>query len=81
MKRVIKKTPITFNGVDGWEVLVYDKEVIRRREIPCDNCMYDGTWDFFCSETCLEIHGCIQSPCTYFIFVEGCLQRETEKEI
>ena len=80
MKRVIKKCPVTYYGVDGWEVLVRDVDVFKRCEIPCENCMYDDDIVCDCSATCMEVHGCAQNPYTYFVFVEGYLSNETGKE-
>ena len=73
MKRVIKKCPTTFYGVDGWEVLVHDEDVFKRGEIPCENCMYDDEIDYECGATCMDVHGCKQNPYTYFVFVQGYL--------
>lgn len=67
MKQIIKTTPITFNGVDGFEVLVKDSEV--RAEDCCDNCMYSGYE--ISSELladCSTVHSCGTSPFTYFRF-------------
>lgn len=80
MKRVIKKCPITFNGVDGWEVMVNDVDVYKRYEIPCDNCMYYGNLGCDGSVTCMDIHRCTHDVYAYFVFVEGYLPGETGKE-
>lgn len=80
MKRVIKKCPITFNGVDGWEVLVSDVDVLKRGEIPCENCMYRGDIGCDNSVSCMALHYCVNDPYGYFVFVEGYLSDETGKE-
>lgn len=80
MKRVIKKCPITFYGVDGWEVLVDDVDVFKRCEIPCENCMYDDEIDYISDAPCHEVHGCAQSPYTYFVFVEGYLEQNQSND-
>lgn len=80
MKRVIKKSPITFYGVDGWQVLVNDVDVYKRGESPCENCMYDDEMNYDCDATCQNIHGCTRFLYNYFVFVEGYLSNETGKE-
>lgn len=80
MKRVIKKCPITFYGVDGWEVLVHDVDVFKKYETPCMNCMYNPEVDYISDEPCHVIHRCTHQVYNYFIFVEGYLSIETGKE-
>lgn len=67
MKKIISKTPITFNGVDGYEVLVEDKSVCVQDV--CELCMYDG-WhsDELPGITCPEVHLCGVLTFRYFIF-------------
>lgn len=81
MKRIIKKCPITFNGVDGWEVLVDDVDIYKRHEIPCENCMFSGYLGCDNSEPCMDVHRCTHSSYSYFVFVEGYLSDVTRKEI
>lgn len=81
MKRVIKKRPITFYGVDGWQVLVHDVDVFNRGENACMNCMYDDEVDYISNEPCHVIHRCTHSSYNYFIFVEGYLSDGTGKKI
>lgn len=81
MKRVIKKCPITYFGVDGWEVLVRDVDVFKRGEEPCENCMYEDGVVCDCCAACFEVHGCERDLYTYFVFVEGYLSDKTGKEI
>lgn len=67
MKKIIKKTPITFNGVEGFEVLVNDSEVWAAE--CCEKCMY--SYYVPSSEIvtdCCTVHGCSTSPFTYFAF-------------
>lgn len=80
MKRVIKKCPITFYDVDGWQVLIHDVDVFNRGETPCENCMYDDEVDYISDAPCDVVHGCTRYVHNYFIFVEGYLSDETGKE-
>lgn len=69
MKQILKQTPITFNGVDGWEVLIKDDEIRWDEEWVCGRCMY-VEWDGE-SETlapCSMVHGCMDDWKTYFKF-------------
>ena len=67
MKKVIKKTPITHNGVDGFEVLVKDSEVWA--EECCEKCMYSGYMPSSeIGADCCTVHSCGSSPYTYFVF-------------
>lgn len=63
----LKRTPITWNGEDGWEILVendYPFEVY-----PCDLCMYRYWNDYDnCDASCIDVHGCGLFQKTYFIF-------------
>lgn len=69
MKKEIKRTPITFNGVNGFEVLYQDTDIWSGDE--CDYCMYDG-WDGWkeCLATCDIVHGCDIEKSTYFQFIK-----------
>lgn len=66
----IKRTPITYNGKDGWEILVSDTEP-EEYDI-CDLCMYRD-WDDWenCDASCIDVHGCLLSTFTYFIFQQS----------
>lgn len=69
MKLEIKRTPITFNGEDGFEVLYEDTEIWQG--VVCDFCMYADWSD--CSElfaSCEEVHGCGFGRTTYFQFIK-----------
>ena len=67
MKKVIKKTPITFNGVDGFEILVRDGGVWA--EECCEKCMYSGYMPSSeIGADCCTVHSCGSSPYTYFVF-------------
>lgn len=69
MKQILKQTPITFNGVDGWEILIKDDEIRWDEEWVCGRCMYVD-WDGE-SETlapCSIVHGCRDNWQTYFEF-------------
>lgn len=63
----LKRTPITWNGEDGWEILVRDTEP-EEYDICC-LCMYRD-WDDLenCDDSCIGVHGCLLSSFTYFIF-------------
>ena len=69
MKKEIKRTPITFNGEDGFKVLYEDTEI----EIgdACEYCMYKDWfgWDDLVS-TCDIVHGCGIGQSTYFQFIK-----------
>ena len=67
MKKVIKRTPITFNGVDGYEVLIRDSEVCGIE--CCEKCMfYNYTTSSETAALCFEVHGCGRSQFQYFVF-------------
>lgn len=69
MKKEIKRTPITFNGEDGWEVLYEDTDIWSGDA--CKYCMYEK-WNG-CSETlasCDIVHGCGFYQPTYFQFIK-----------
>lgn len=69
MKKEIKRTPITFNGEDGFEVLIEDSEIYI--EDSCEYCMY-GEWFGWveCSASCAIVHGCYLGKPTYFQFIK-----------
>lgn len=69
MKKEIKRTPITFNGEDGFEVLYEDNEIWMQDA--CNYCMYDG-WDGWreCLASCNTVHGCGIGAPTYFQFIK-----------
>lgn len=69
MKQILKQTPITFNGVDGWEVLIKDDEINWAETWTCERCMYFD-WD---GETetlapCSIVHDCLRDYQTYYKF-------------
>lgn len=69
MKKEIKRTPITFNGKDGFEVLYEDTEIWQGDV--CEFCMYNEWNDW--SEgaaTCDVVHGCGFGRPTYFQFIK-----------
>lgn len=69
MKKEIKRTPITFNGEDGFEVLYEDTEIWLSEA--CWYCMYEEWNDW--SETlapCNIVHGCGSGKPTYFQFIK-----------
>ena len=80
MKRVIKKRPTTYYGVDGWEVLVHDVDVFVRGENPCKNCMYEDYIDDCFKARCMDVNQCTRNSSCYYVFVEGYLPNETDKE-
>lgn len=66
MLTILKKTPITFNGVGCLEVLI--KDDCMGASIPCDLCIYrdyEHTKDI--AATCCDVHGCGRTRNTYFI--------------
>ena len=69
MKTEIKRTPITYNGEDGFEVLYEDTE-IELGDI-CQYCMYEE-WDDWinCSAPCMDVHCCGYYKHTYFQFIK-----------
>lgn len=66
MITIIKKTPITFNGVDCMEVLVHDDNIVDCT--CCDLCIYRD-WDEWidAQASCVDVHGCTSDSNTYFI--------------
>ena len=69
MIQILKQTPITFNGVNGWEVLIKDDEINLEKEWICWRCMYVN-WNRE-DETlapCSIVHGCEGDWKTYFEF-------------
>lgn len=67
MSEVIKRSPITFNGVDGWEVLIEDKTITFA--IACDRCIYrDWHDELECQAPCHIVHGCTMAAPSYFQF-------------
>lgn len=69
MKKEIKRTPITFHGEDGFEVLYEDDEIWIQDA--CSLCMYDG-WPGWreCLASCNTVHGCGIGTPTYFQFIK-----------
>lgn len=66
MLTILKKTPITYNGVDCLEVLV--KDDCMGDSTPCELCMYqnyDPTENR--NATCCDVHGCGLHANTYFL--------------
>lgn len=69
MKKEIKRTPITYNGEDGFEVLYQDTEIWISDS--CDYCMYQEWTDCTeCVASCVDVHGCIFGKPTYFQFIK-----------
>lgn len=69
MKIEIKRTPITFNGEDGFEVLYEDTDIWSGDS--CDYCMYDEWFGWEeCSASCAVVHGCDIGKPTYFQFIK-----------
>lgn len=69
MIQVLKKTPITFNGVDGWEVLVKDDEIEWESTFVCDRCIYTKWIDLASLLVPCDIyHECLNDHQTYYIF-------------
>lgn len=69
MIQELKRTPITFNGVDGWEVLVKDDEIEWESTWVCERCIYFA-WNGE-EETkapCNIVHGCLGDYQTYYKF-------------
>lgn len=73
MIQVLKKTPITFNGINGWEVLIVDNEIDKKGMNPCQCCMYTDWMDRGTNANCMDVHECCLTECDYFVFVEDCL--------
>lgn len=69
MKKEIKRTPITFHGVDGFEVLYEDDEIWIQDA--CNYCMYND-WDGWieCLASCSTVNGCRLGTPTYFQFIK-----------
>ena len=69
MKKEIKRTPITFKGEDGFEVLYEDDELYDFEA--CYHCMYES-WDGWreCLASCTTVHGCGFGRPTYFQFIK-----------
>lgn len=72
MIQELKRTPITFNGVDGWEVLIKDDEIGCDGHTACDRCMYrlwiDTHLYIAILATCVDVHDCLPNYQTYFEF-------------
>lgn len=69
MIQELKRTPITFNGVDGWEILIKDDEIHWEYDWVCERCMYFD-WDDE-EETlapCDIVHGCLADYQVYYKF-------------
>lgn len=66
MLTILNKTPITFNGVDCFEVLV--KDDCMNDSVPCELCMYRNyAADNELFTDCCTVHGCGIDFDTYFI--------------
>lgn len=63
----LKRTPITWNGEDGWEILVLDDFPFE--DNVCEMCMYNewNDWENVAA-TCVDVHGCGVSQNKFFIF-------------
>lgn len=69
MKIEIERTPITFNGEDGFEVLYEDTDIWI--EDACDYCMYNEWNDWSGTlASCGIVHGCGSGKPTYFQFIK-----------
>lgn len=67
MKKIIGKTPITFNGVEGFKILVLDGEIWGAE--CCEKCMYSNYQPSYeIGADCCTVHSCGTSPYTYFLF-------------
>lgn len=65
----VKRTPITFNGVDGWEILVKNDDIMLGSYLACDRCMFqDWSDDEEFAECCHIVHNCTMDFQKYFIF-------------
>lgn len=69
MKKEIKRTPITYNGEDGFEVLIEDNVILMQDA--CNYCMYNE-WDGWeeCAASCSDVHRCGIGTSTYFKFIK-----------
>lgn len=67
MVEVMKRTPITYHELDGFEVLLHDDDVCF--DTACSQCMYKD-WDdeLEVLAPCDIVHGCAPYIKTYFIF-------------
>ena len=69
MIKVLKETPITFNGVDCLELHVQDNS-LWCQEV-CDCCVYYNWHDENgCCASCYEVHGCSRLKPDYFIITD-----------
>lgn len=69
MIQELKRTPITFDDVDGWEVLMVDDNLTGMEELSCYLCMYYewcDKWEEL--PPCDIVHGCVIDKRAYFIF-------------
>lgn len=63
----LKRTPITWNGEDGWEILIRNVDPFLGDV--CQLCMYRDWNDWEdCEASCDIVHHCHLSRYTYFIF-------------
>lgn len=66
MIKIIKATPITFNGEDCLEVLIEDSRFVGLEN--CEACLYrEDTLDLLNGINCMDAHGC--SMCSYARFI------------
>lgn len=64
----LKRTPITFDGKDGWEILLEDD--CELDENVCGSCIYRDWNDWSgCGTTCVDVHGCGYRQRSFFIFI------------
>lgn len=69
MIQELKRTAITFNGVDGWEVLIKDDEIQLGDKGICERCMYrDWREEKETLTPCNIVYRCIEDWQTYFEF-------------
>lgn len=65
MKRIIKSTPITIDGIERTEFLI-DDDAVKIGEA-CESCYYqDWINETTRFDTCADVHGCGYNHTTYF---------------
>lgn len=67
MKKPIKKTPLSFGGVDFYEILIEDDTM--GDNCACDLCLYSDypSFNLDLMASCMDIHGCTTYSNRYFI--------------
>lgn len=70
MKNELKRTPITFDGHDGWEILIEDTDITYA--IGCERCIYrDWNDEIECQAPCHIVHECSMKAPSYFKFLQS----------